>query len=83
MYNNLLKYWRKPPNYLNGVAVTLDLNKLYRERFELTTFVVIGTDCIGTQVVVNPTKIRYRPRRPPLLRDASYMFKATFILSQR
>jgi hypothetical protein len=47
------------------------------ERFELTTFVVIGTDCIGTQVVVNPTKIRYRPRRPPLLRDASYMFKAT------
>jgi hypothetical protein len=31
--------------------------------FELTTSVVIGTGCIG--VVVNPTTVRLRPRRPP------------------
>ena len=33
-------------------------------RFELTTLVVIGTDCI--EVVANPTTIRSRPRQPPM-----------------
>ena len=33
---------------------------LYRAGFELTTLVVIGTDCIA----INPTTVRSRPRRP-------------------
>ena len=33
---------------------------LYRAGFELTTLVVIGTDCIA----INTTTVRSRPRRP-------------------
>jgi hypothetical protein len=40
--------------------------QLTRVGFELTTSVVIGTDCIGsyTLSVINPTTIRSRPRWP-------------------
>ena len=49
-------------------ALSHNVVHLARSRFELTTSVVIGSDCIGR---CNPTTIRSRPRGP----HSSYVFE--------
>ena len=49
---------------------------LPRTGFEITTLVVIGTDCKG--IVVNPTTIRSRPRRPPFCNEDQWFSNSNF-----
>jgi len=70
-------WWRKPrgpgenhrPVANHWQTLSHNVVHLAWSRFELTTSVAIGTDCIGS---CNPTTIRSRPRRPPRSEKTQY-----------